>query len=57
MTYFFIGFVEGEDPDQDYIDKAQPVIESHLVYGGARLAALMTDIYSASVIKPITFLE
>ncbi len=57
MLYLFIGFVEGEDPDQDYIDKAQPVIEEHLMYGGARLAALVQDIYSTSVIKPITFLE
>ena len=40
--------MEGEDPDQDYIDKALPVIEEHMMLGANRLAALMVDIYGSS---------
>ena len=51
-----LGFVENEIPDQEYIDRAIPVLEERMVYAGARLAALMVDIYGESA-KPVAFLE
>ena len=38
-------FVANTDPDQAYIDAAKPKVLEHMMYGGARLAALMVDIY------------
>ena len=38
-------FVAGQDPDQAYIDTAMPDLKQRLVLGGARIAALMVDIY------------
>ena len=43
-----VAFVDGEDPDQDYIDAALPIIEEHMMLGAHRLAALMVDIYGSS---------
>jgi len=43
-----IDFVEGQDPDQDYIDKAKPALEEHMMLAANRLAALMVDIYGSS---------
>ena len=48
MILIFIDFVDGEDPDQDYIDAALPTLEEHLMAGANRLAALMVDIYGSS---------
>ena len=52
-----IDFVEGEDPDQEYIDKALPILEERLMFGGARLAALMVYIYGESTMQAATFLN
>lgn len=41
-------FVAGEDPDQAYIDASMDELESHIMYGAARLAALMVDIYGSN---------
>ena len=35
----------GQDPDQAYIDTAMPDLKQRVVLGGARVAALMVDIY------------
>ena len=43
-----IDFVANTDPDQAYIDAAKPKLLEHMMYGGARLAALMVDIYGKS---------
>jgi len=50
-------FVEGQDPDQAYIDFAKPLVLKHMMYGGARLAALMVDIYGNNTAVPQTFLN
>lgn len=44
-TFVYPNFVSGEDPDQAYIDAAKPVCEKSLIVAGARLAALMVNIY------------
>ena len=48
LSFFCVAFVDGEDPDQDYIDAALPIIEEHMMLGAHRLAALMVDIYGSS---------
>lgn len=55
--YAYADFVEGEDPDQEYIDKALPILEERLMFGGARLAALMVYIYGESTMQAATFLN
>lgn len=55
--FSFIDFVEGEDPDQEYIDKALPILEERLMFGGARLAALMVYIYGETAMQAATFLN
>lgn len=47
QTVVYPGFENGEDPDQEYRDAATPVILERMMYGGARLAALMVDIYGS----------
>ena len=37
--------MEGEDPDQAYIDHNAPLIKARINLAGSRLAALMVDIY------------
>lgn len=46
--FVYPDFVEGQDPDQAYIDKAKPVLEEHMMLAANRLAALMVDIYGSS---------
>ena len=48
LCFSCVDFVEGEDPDQAYIDENLGAIEQHMMLGGARLAALMVDIYGTS---------
>lgn len=38
-------FVEGQDPDQAYIDHNAPLVKARINLAGSRLAALMVDIY------------
>ena len=38
-------FVEGEIPSQEYIDRAVPAIEAHMMLGARRLADTMVQIY------------
>ena len=52
-TVAYPDFVTGVDPDQDYKDAALPVAEKSIMFAGARLAALMVDIYGTSA---VTFL-
>lgn len=47
-TLAYPNFVANTDPDQAYIDAAKPKVLEHMMYGGARLAALMVDIYGKS---------
>lgn len=42
-----LDFVENTDPTQEYIDAAKPKVLEHMMYGAARLAALMVDIYGS----------
>jgi len=35
-------------PSDEYENAAKPIIEERLMFGGARLAALIEDIYGAS---------
>lgn len=46
-TLAYPNFVENTDPTQEYIDAAKPKVLEHMVYGAARLAALMVDIYGS----------
>ena len=48
LSFLCLAFVDGEDPDQDYIDAALPIIKQHMMLGANRLAALMVDIYGSS---------
>ena len=50
-------FVEGQDPDQDYIDENLPKMHKHMMYGAARLAALMVNIYGTDASHAATFLN
>ena len=36
-------------PDDEYKKQAEPIARSRLMYGGARLAELMTEIFSKTV--------
>jgi len=56
-TIVYPDFVEGQDPDQAYIDAAMPLIEEHIMYGADRLAALMVDIYGNNSAIPTPFLQ
>lgn len=47
-SFVYPDFVDGEDPDQDYIDAGMPIIKKHMMLGANRLAALMVDIYGSS---------
>jgi len=38
-------FVPGQDPDDEYKANAEPVARSRIMYGGARLADLMVQIF------------
>ena len=44
--WIYIGFIDGQDPDQDYIDAAIPVLEYRMMIGARRLAETIKDIYS-----------
>lgn len=44
--YVYPGFTEHVLPTDDYKAIALPIIQDRLMYGGARLAALIEDIYS-----------
>lgn len=43
------GLVLHELPSDEYKQKAAPALKERIMYGGARLAALIEDIYGASV--------
>ena len=46
-TLVYPGFVNGEFPSNDYLDKARPALESRVVLAGNRLADLLISIYSS----------
>jgi len=50
-------FVKGEDPDQAYIDAGKPICEKSLMVAGARLAALMVNIYGENSANATAFLQ
>lgn len=52
-TFVYPDFVEGEDPDQDYIDAGLATLEQHMMNGASRLAALIEDIYGSSSMSAI----
>lgn len=54
--YVYAGFVAKEVPSDEYKEKAIPVLQAHMMYGGARLAALIEDIYGDSS-SEVTFLQ
>ena len=47
-------FVNHEVPSDSYKDAAKPIIEERLMFGGARLAALIEDIYGSSSEESVT---
>ena len=51
-----IDFTENTDLSQAYIDRGLKKCKKHMMYGAARLAALMVDIYGTSA-QAETFLE
>lgn len=55
---FDTGFVENEDPSEEYRQRAEPVLKEHMMYAGRRLANLIMDIYAedTQVEAPIAFL-
>ena len=55
---FCAGFVENEDPSEEYRKRAEPVLKEHMMYAGRRLANLIMDIYAedTQVEAPIAFL-
>ena len=48
QTIVYPDFVFNEPVSDEYENNAKPVIEERLMFGGARLAALIQDIYGAS---------
>lgn len=43
-------------PSDEYKEKAIPALQAHMMYGGARLAALIEEIYGDSS-SEVTFLQ
>lgn len=54
--YVYKDFTENTDLSQAYIDRGLKKCKKHMMYGAARLAALMVDIYGTSA-QAETFLE
>lgn len=46
--YVYAGFTEHVEPTEAYKEAAKPVLEARMVLAGARLAALVSDIYGNS---------
>ena len=45
LTFISLDFVSGQAPDDEYRAQAEPVARSRIMYGGARLADLMVQIF------------
>ena len=43
--YLSIGFELGAEPSEEYKKQALPLLEERIMFGGARLAELIKDIY------------
>lgn len=46
--YVYADFVNHEVPSDEYQSSRRPIIEAAIVRAGARLAALVSDIYGSS---------
>ena len=45
------GYEFNTELSQEYLDKATPVLQAHMMLGAARLAALIEDIYGENSLK------
>jgi len=48
-TVVYPGFVFNTDLTEEYIETAKSTLEARMMYGGARLAALIEEIYPTSL--------
>ena len=53
-TMVYPGYQNHEVPSEEYLESRKPVLEKRMMMGAARLAFLISDIYTSSKVDQVT---